>query len=119
MVSYVYTTQLGTAQRILFSPPLLNFHLPSRTFSPSIPRLIENKYFEGVVLALILLSSFVMTLEDVWFETRPMLMDMLYYLDRDGRAGGRVNSRRRFERVFSSPERCKQVTAIVLLHLQP
>ena len=29
-------------------------------------RLIEDKYFETVVLALILLSSFVMTLEDVW-----------------------------------------------------
>ena len=30
-------------------------------------RLIEDKYFETVVLALILLSSFVMTLEDVWW----------------------------------------------------
>merc|ERR550534_1744112 len=47
-----------------------------------ISRLIEDKYFETVVLALILLSSFVMTLEDVWFETRPLLMDLLYYLDR-------------------------------------
>ena len=45
-------------------------------------RLIENKYFETVVLALILLSSAVMTLEDIWFETRPLLMDTLYYLDR-------------------------------------
>ena len=45
-------------------------------------RLIENKYFETVVLALILLSSFVMTLEDVWFNTKPLLMDGLYYLDR-------------------------------------
>ncbi len=45
-------------------------------------RLIENTYFEGVVLALILLSSMVMTLEDIWFDTRPMLMDTLYYLDR-------------------------------------
>ena len=33
-------------------------------------------------MALILLSSFVMTLEDVWFDTRPMLVDTLYYLDR-------------------------------------
>lgn len=29
-------------------------------------RLIENKYFETVVLVLIMVSSFVMTLEDVW-----------------------------------------------------
>ncbi|QQP38493.1 Sodium channel protein, partial [Caligus rogercresseyi] len=36
----------------------------------------------GVVLGLILLSSFVMTLEDIWFETRPVLIDCLYYLDR-------------------------------------
>ena len=35
-----------------------------------------------MVLALILLSSAVMTLEDIWFETRPLLMDTLYYLDR-------------------------------------
>ena len=47
-----------------------------------ISRLIEDKYFETVVLALILLSSFVMTLEDVWFPTKPLLMDSLYYLDR-------------------------------------
>ena len=45
-------------------------------------RLIENKYFETVVLALILISSFVMTLEDVWYTTKPMLMDVLYYLDK-------------------------------------
>lgn len=45
-------------------------------------RMIENKYFETVVLALILLSSFVMTLEDIWFDTRPFLVDCLYYLDR-------------------------------------
>ena len=42
----------------------------------------EDKYFESVVLVLILLSSFVMTLEDVWFETKPFLVDCLYYLDR-------------------------------------
>lgn len=47
-----------------------------------ISRLIEDKYFETVVLCLILLSSFVMTLEDVWFETKPLLVDSLYYLDR-------------------------------------
>lgn len=35
-----------------------------------------------MVLILILISSFVMTLEDIWYETRPMLMDLLYYLDR-------------------------------------
>ncbi len=45
-------------------------------------RLIENKYFETVVLALILISSAVMTLEDIWFDTRPFLVDTLYYLDR-------------------------------------
>ena len=44
--------------------------------------MIENKYFETVVLALILISSFVMTLEDIWFGTRPLLQDCLYYLDR-------------------------------------
>lgn len=33
-------------------------------------------------MALILLSSFVMTLEDIWFDTRPILIDTLYYLDR-------------------------------------
>merc|ERR1719412_1173916 len=47
-----------------------------------ISRLIEDKYFESVVLVLILLSSFVMTLEDVWFETKPFLVDTLYYLDK-------------------------------------
>ena len=47
-----------------------------------ISMLIEDKYFETVVLALILLSSFVMTLEDVWFDTRPFLVDALFYLDR-------------------------------------
>ena len=35
-----------------------------------------------MVLALILISSFVMTLEDVWYTTKPMLMDVLYYLDK-------------------------------------
>ena len=45
-------------------------------------KLIENKYFETIVLVLILVSSFVMTLEDIWFETRPTLIDALYYLDR-------------------------------------
>ena len=34
------------------------------------------------MLALILISSFVMTLEDVWYTTKPMLMDVLYYLDK-------------------------------------
>ena len=45
-------------------------------------KLIENKYFEGIVLILILISSFVMTLEDIWFETKHSLIDLLYYLDR-------------------------------------
>ena len=45
-------------------------------------KLIENKYFETIVLILILISSFVMTLEDVWFDTRSTLVDSLYYLDR-------------------------------------
>ena len=45
-------------------------------------RLIENKYFETVVLALILVSSGVMTLEDITYETKPMLMDTLFYLDK-------------------------------------
>ncbi len=34
------------------------------------------------MLALILLSSAVMTLEDIWFATKPLLQDTLYYLDR-------------------------------------
>ena len=37
-------------------------------------KLIENKYFEGIVLILILISSFVMTLEDIWFETKHTLI---------------------------------------------
>ena len=45
-------------------------------------QLIENKYFEGVVLVLILISSFMMTLEDIWYDTNPVLIDFLYYLDR-------------------------------------
>jgi voltage-gated sodium channel type II alpha len=45
-------------------------------------KLIENKYFEGIVLILILISSFVMTLEDIWVETKHSLIDVLYYLDR-------------------------------------
>ena len=32
--------------------------------------------------SLILISSFVMTLEDIWFETKHSLIDLLYYLDR-------------------------------------
>lgn len=45
-------------------------------------KLIENKYFETIVLILILVSSFVMTLEDIWFDTKHSLNDVLYYLDR-------------------------------------
>ena len=45
-------------------------------------KLIENKYFETVVLILILISSFVMTLEDIWFDTKHTLIDLLFYLDR-------------------------------------
>ena len=45
-------------------------------------RMIENKYFETVVLALILVSSGVMTLEDITYETKPVLMDTLFYLDK-------------------------------------
>ena len=45
-------------------------------------KLIENKYFEAIVLILILISSAVMTLEDVWFETKHSLMDTLFILDR-------------------------------------
>ena len=45
-------------------------------------KLIENKYFEGIVLVLILISSAVMTLEDIWFDQKPTLIDCLYYLDR-------------------------------------
>ena len=65
--------------RLQISKYVSNCFLLPHTF---IFRLIEDKYFETVVLALILLSSAVMTLEDVWFTTKPLLMDTLFYLDR-------------------------------------
>ncbi|XP_018568926.1 sodium channel protein para isoform X1 [Anoplophora glabripennis] len=45
-------------------------------------RLIENKYFETAVITMILLSSLALALEDVHLSQRPILQDILYYMDR-------------------------------------
>ncbi|XP_055382360.1 sodium channel protein para isoform X10 [Condylostylus longicornis] len=45
-------------------------------------QLIENKYFETAVITLILLSSLALALEDVHLPHRPILQDILYYMDR-------------------------------------
>ena len=45
-------------------------------------RLIENKYFETAVIAMILISSLALALEDVYLKNRPVLQDVLYYMDR-------------------------------------
>ncbi|KAJ8937407.1 hypothetical protein NQ314_011893, partial [Rhamnusium bicolor] len=45
-------------------------------------RLIENKYFETAVITMILLSSLALALEDVHLQSRPILQDILYYMDR-------------------------------------
>ncbi|XP_011689749.1 PREDICTED: sodium channel protein para [Wasmannia auropunctata] len=44
--------------------------------------LIENKYFETAVITMILLSSLALALEDVHLQQRPILQDVLYYMDR-------------------------------------
>ncbi|XP_069697315.1 sodium channel protein para isoform X12 [Periplaneta americana] len=45
-------------------------------------QLIENKYFETAVITMILLSSLALALEDVHLPYRPILQDILYYMDR-------------------------------------
>jgi len=45
-------------------------------------RLIENKYFETAVIIMILLSSLALALEDVHLPNNPVLIDVLYYMDR-------------------------------------
>ncbi|XP_076261230.1 sodium voltage-gated channel paralytic isoform X19 [Rhynchophorus ferrugineus] len=45
-------------------------------------QLIENKYFETAVITMILLSSLALALEDVHLQSRPILQDILYYMDR-------------------------------------
>eukprot|EP00094_Tigriopus_californicus_P006087 TCALIF_05863-PA protein Name:"Similar to para Sodium channel protein para (Drosophila melanogaster)" AED:0.15 eAED:0.18 QI:29/0.48/0.42/0.88/0.68/0.76/26/1108/2230 len=45
-------------------------------------RLIENKYFETAVITMILVSSLALALEDVHLKNRPVLQDVLYYMDR-------------------------------------
>ncbi|XP_043273603.1 sodium channel protein para isoform X4 [Venturia canescens] len=45
-------------------------------------QLIENKYFETAVITMILLSSMALALEDVHLQQRPILQDILYYMDR-------------------------------------
>ncbi|XP_059479446.1 sodium channel protein para isoform X5 [Neocloeon triangulifer] len=52
-------------------------HLRLKTF-----QLIENKYFETAVITMILLSSLALALEDVHLQHRPILQDILYYMDR-------------------------------------
>nr|AMD09816.1 sodium channel alpha subunit [Acartia hudsonica] len=45
-------------------------------------RLIENKYFETAVIAMILLSSLALAAEDIYLNDRPVLQDVLYYMDK-------------------------------------
>ncbi|XP_050562496.1 sodium channel protein para isoform X35 [Spodoptera frugiperda] len=45
-------------------------------------KLIENTYFETAVITMILLSSLALALEDVNLPHRPILQDILYYMDR-------------------------------------
>ena len=45
-------------------------------------RLIENKYFETAVITMILVSSLALAAEDIHLEDRPVLQDILYYMDR-------------------------------------
>ncbi|KAM7346308.1 sodium voltage-gated channel paralytic isoform 38-T43 [Cochliomyia hominivorax] len=45
-------------------------------------QLIENKYFETAVITMILMSSLALALEDVHLPERPILQDILYYMDR-------------------------------------
>ncbi|KAL9871754.1 sodium voltage-gated channel paralytic isoform 3-T13 [Glossina fuscipes fuscipes] len=45
-------------------------------------QLIENKYFETAVITMILMSSLALALEDVHLPDRPILQDILYYMDR-------------------------------------
>ncbi|XP_017114866.1 sodium channel protein para isoform X49 [Drosophila elegans] len=45
-------------------------------------QLIENKYFETAVITMILMSSLALALEDVHLPQRPILQDILYYMDR-------------------------------------
>ncbi|XP_042204467.1 sodium channel protein para-like isoform X3 [Homarus americanus] len=52
-------------------------HLRLKTY-----QLIENKYFETAVITMILLSSLALALEDVYLKGRPVLQDVLYYMDR-------------------------------------
>ncbi|KAJ8983096.1 hypothetical protein NQ317_007139 [Molorchus minor] len=42
----------------------------------------QNKYFETAVITMILLSSLALALEDVHLQQRPILQDILYYMDR-------------------------------------
>ncbi|XP_059223536.1 sodium channel protein para isoform X6 [Stomoxys calcitrans] len=45
-------------------------------------QLIENKYFETAVITMILMSSLALALEDVHLPERPVMQDILYYMDR-------------------------------------
>ena len=44
--------------------------------------MIEDKYFETAVITMILVSSMALALEDVNLKDRPVLQDVLYYMDR-------------------------------------
>uniref|UniRef100_A0A6A7FX17 Sodium channel protein n=2 Tax=Hirondellea gigas TaxID=1518452 RepID=A0A6A7FX17_9CRUS len=52
-------------------------HLRLKTY-----QLIEDKYFETAVITLILMSSMALALEDVYLKNKPVLIDVLYYMDR-------------------------------------
>ncbi|XP_023211604.1 sodium channel protein para-like isoform X2 [Centruroides sculpturatus] len=45
-------------------------------------RLVENKYFETIVISMILVSSLALALEDVNLKHRPILKDILTYMDK-------------------------------------
>lgn len=52
-------------------------HLRLKTY-----QLIENKYFETAVITMILMSSMALALEDIYLVHKPVLIDILYYMDR-------------------------------------
>ncbi|KAF2359711.1 Sodium ion transport-associated [Trinorchestia longiramus] len=52
-------------------------HLRLKTY-----QLIENKYFETAVITMILMSSMALAMEDVHLVHKPVLIDVLYYMDR-------------------------------------
>ena len=43
--------------------------------------MVDSKYFDALVLGIILISSVGIALEDAWLDTRPTLVSVLYYLN--------------------------------------